>query len=208
TTELSWEIPIPHNAEKAIHLRLGEIGPYMIINPCSSNRARNWRNWSAERYASIIDHAQTAYGLNTTLSGGPSPRELNYAEQISSLCTHKPQNLVGQTKLKELAALCRGAKIMLAPDTGPAHIANAMGTPVIGLYASSNPDRTGPYGQQKITVNAYPEALRRELNKTVTEVKWGQRVRNPQIMELIEIEQVRAKMRQCLLPLQKASSHK
>jgi len=112
--------------------------------------------------------------------------EIDYAAAIQHLTSNKPLNLVGKTSLKELLAVLQQATIAISPDTGPAHLANAVGTPVIGLYATSNPERTGPYLNRELTVNKYPEALKEELGKNVDEVRWGQRVRNPQAMELIE----------------------
>ena len=55
------------------------------------------------------------------------------------------QNLVGQTSLKQLLAVLKLGHLVIAPDTGPAHMAVTVGTPVVGLYAHSNPKRTGPY---------------------------------------------------------------
>jgi heptosyltransferase I len=81
--------------------------------------------------------------------------------------------------LKELFALISVSQALICPDSGPAHMATAAGTPVIGLYASSNPDRTGPYLSRDSTVNMYPEAVGRFLGKTVDDLRWGQRVRDP-----------------------------
>ncbi|MFQ5730141.1 MAG: glycosyl transferase, partial [Waddliaceae bacterium] len=57
--------------------------------------------------------------------------------------------------------------------------------PVIGLYATSNPARTGPYLSQQWVVNKYPESVRSEFGKTVEEIPWGRRVRDPKAMERI-----------------------
>ena len=73
-------------------------------------------------------------------------------------------------------------------------MATAVGTPVIGLYATSNPDRTGPYLGRELTVNRYPDAVERFLGTAVDEVRWGQRVRDPGAMELITIEDVTSKI--------------
>jgi len=73
-------------------------------------------------------------------------------------------------------------------------MATALGTPVVGLYASSNPARTGPYLSQMFTINRYPDAIRRYLGKTEAEVRWGQRVRNPAVMALIEVADVTEKI--------------
>ena len=80
------------------------------------------------------------------------------------------------------------SNVVIAPDTGPAHIANGLGTPVIGLYATSNPKRTGPYFSQW-TINKYPQALEMQ-GLDEKQVKWGHRVRDPKALNLITVEDV------------------
>ena len=79
-------------------------------------------------------------------------------------------------------------------------MANAAGTPVVGLYATSNRLRTGPYHHQDLVVDRYPEAIKRQFGKSVDEVEWGTRVRDPDAMDLIRIEDVRARIDQALQP--------
>jgi len=66
----------------------------------------------------------------------------------------------------------------------------AVGTPVIGLYASSNPERSGPYLSRDYTVNMYPQAAGRYLGKAPDELRWGKRVRDPRVMDLIRLRDV------------------
>ncbi|MEO0996267.1 MAG: glycosyl transferase, partial [Pseudomonadota bacterium] len=75
---------------------------------------------------------------------------------------------------------------------------NAARTPVIGLYATSNPDRTGPYRYRELVVNAYPQAVAREFSQSVAELRWGQRVRNPDAMSLIDVDAVTDRVDQVL----------
>ena len=70
----------------------------------------------------------------------------------------------------------------------------ALGTPVIGLYASSNPKRTGPYNNVDLTVNAYPEACIKYFGKTEDNVTWGKRIRNRDVMNLIKTDDVKEKI--------------
>lgn len=189
--ELRWDIPVPGEAAKFAGERLPD-GPLLVINPCSSQRARNWRNWPADRYAAVADYAHERHGMRVILTGGPDPRERQMAADIIRQATRPVIDLVGRTSLKEMLAVLQHASLVIAPDTGPAHMATAAGVPVIGLYASSNPLRTGPYLSQQYVVNKYPEALRRYLNKTVETAKWGERVRHPDVMDLISVEEVKA----------------
>lgn len=203
--QLHWDIPIPEDVAKFADNQLPTGNPLLVINPCSSQRTRNWRNWPAERYAAIADYAHDRHGMHVVLTGGPGPRELQMATDIIHHAAHPVINLVGRTSLKEMLAVLQRATLVIAPDTGPAHMAIAAGTPVIGLYASSNPLRTGPYMSQHYVVNKYPEALRKYSQKTVETAKWGERVRHPDVMDLITVEDVKAMLDKVIADLKQRS---
>ena len=184
-----WDIPISEQDEEFARSRLGD-KPTLVINACSSSRARNFRNWRAERYAAVIDYAQKSYGLNIVLTGGPTDIEREMADSIVDKASDDVTNLVGQTTISQLYAVLAAARVVVAPDTGPTHLASAAGTPVIGLYASSNPLRTGPYNSRQWVVNQYPAAVEKYLHKSVDDVRWGQRVRDPAALDLLGFDQV------------------
>lgn len=73
-------------------------------------------------------------------------------------------------------------------------MATAVNTPVIGLYATTNPDRARPYLSADFTVNHYPQAVLDKYGKTVTEMPWGTRVRDSGTMDRITIEDVIGKL--------------
>lgn len=198
--EMRWDIPILEAAENFAAKHLPADKPVLAINPCSSARSRNWRNWPAERYAEIADYAAQHLGYQIVLTGGPAAKEREFADTIVRAMKTTPINLVGKTSLKEMLAVLKQARILIAPDTGPAHMATAVGTPVIGLYAGSNPLRTGPYLNLDTTINRYPEALQRYNGKTIDHAQWGERVRHLDVMRLITIEDVR-KMLDKLAPI-------
>ncbi len=189
-----WDIPIPPQAEEFARRHIPEGRDLLIISPCSSNRLRNWRNWSAENYAKVVDYAAERYGMGSLITGGGSELEREYGERIGSLARHTPVDLVGRTSLKQLLALLQRGRVLISPDSGPVHMATAVGTPVIGLYATSNPERTGPYYGRQWVVNRYPEAAREEFGRPVEQIRWGRRVRNPQAMQLISVEEVCRKL--------------
>jgi heptosyltransferase I len=186
--QLQWNIPIPTAAYDEVN-RLLPQKPFMVISPCSSMA---YRNWSVEGYSQVIDYAAEQYHLPTVLTGGPSTIEHEYGEMIFQLCKHKPVNFIGKTSLKELLAILQQAELLIAPDSGPAHMATAVGTPVIGLYATTNPDRARPYLNPDLVVSRYPEAVYQKYAKSVDEVPWGIRIREPGTMEQIRAEDVRA----------------
>lgn len=191
---LRWDIPLSERQLEYADAHTAGDQPILLVSPCSSQRARNFRNWSAENYAAAIKHAQKEFNCKVILSGGNTETELEYGRIISRLAGRGVINLIGQTTLKQLLALIAASDVLLCPDSGPAHMATAVGTAVIGLYATSNPDRSGPYLSRDLTVNAYPEAVGRYLGKSVSQLRWGQRVRDPGAMGLIRGADVNAKI--------------
>lgn len=197
--DLRWNIPL-----SAAHLDFARQyqsagQPMLLISPCSSLRSRNFRNWSAENYAAAANHARNRFNCKVILTGGKSAIELEYGRTISRLCDASLVNLIGKTSLKQLLALISHSRVVICPDSGPAHMATAAGTPVIGLYATSNPDRTGPYLSQSLRVNAYPDAVGTYLGKSVDALRWGQRVRDPGAMGLIRLASVTRRIDQVFM---------
>ncbi len=185
-TEVRWDIPIPDAAHAWAAAQLpGEL-PTLLVSPTSSHVLRNWR---PERYAAVIDHA-AARGWQTVLVGGPSATERSMADAIRAACRHAPTDLTGKDTLKQLLALMRRADLLLGPDSGPMHMANAVGTRVLGLHAASNPDRSGPYSDRRWCVNKYDEAARKYLGRPATEIPWGSKIERPGVMDLIGVDEV------------------
>jgi heptosyltransferase I len=162
----------------------------LAINPCSSVRPRNYRNWLPERYAAVADHAVRAHGCRVVFTGGPSAGEREFTDAVRARMDTDPIDLVGRTSLKQLLAVYRRCSALVAPDTGPAHVGTVAGIPVIGLYATSNPLRTGPYNSLQWTVNRYPENLERYCGQTVEQAPWGKRVRHEGAMAAITVADV------------------
>lgn len=188
---LRWDIPVPPEAGTFATQALPGARPWLAINACSSARLRNWRNWPADRFARVARHAATRHNMGIVLTGGPAEPERATARAIIEAAPGvEIVDLVGRTSLKQLLAVLGRAGALIAPDTGPAHIATAAGTPVIGLYATSNPLRTGPFLSQHYVINKYPEALRKYSGKSVEAARWGERVRHPEAMNLISVDEV------------------
>ena len=185
---LRWDIPLAAEDRDFARRFTDDDRPLVVISPCSSQRARNYRNWDVQNYASTVEHLESQFDARIVLTGGPSDLEKEYGAALAS--DSDAENLVAQTTLKQLAALIAAADLVICPDSGPAHMATALGTAVIGLYATSNPDRTGPYISKKLTINRYPDAIRRYLDKNVADVAWGERVRDPEAMGLITVPEV------------------
>ncbi|MDH5570977.1 MAG: glycosyltransferase family 9 protein [Gammaproteobacteria bacterium] len=183
---LQWDIPISAKVKDSV-TQFIPAKPYLIISPCSSMA---YRNWNMKGYAQVADYISEKHQLPVILTGGSSAVEKNYGIEIERQCKYKPVNLIGKTTLKELLAIIKQATAVISPDSGPAHMATAVNTPVIGLYACTNPDRARPYNSAKWTINSYPEAIKAEYGKTPDELIWGIRVRTEGTMDRITVEQV------------------
>jgi heptosyltransferase I len=191
---LRWDIPISAKDNEYARRLAGVDSPMVVISPCSSQRFRNFRNWSVANYIKIVNHLRRNYDARVILTGANTEIEQSYASQIAAGANADVINLVGQTSLKGLLALIDRASLVICPDSGPAHMAAATGTPVVGLYATSNRHRTGPYFSQHLVADRYPDAVRQEFNRPVDSLRWGQRVRDPAAMDMISLEDVTEKV--------------
>jgi heptosyltransferase I len=185
-TQVRWDIPVPEEAHAWAAEQLPGEAPTLLVSPTSSHALRNWR---PERYAAVMDHAATR-GWRVALVGGPSPGERAMADAVLAHCRCTPLDLTGKDTLKKLLAVLRRAQLLLTPDSGPMHMANAVGTKVLGLHAASNPDRSGPYSDRRWCVNKYDEAARRFLGKPASEIPWGSKIEKPGVMDLIGVDEV------------------
>ncbi|HJR71526.1 MAG TPA: glycosyltransferase family 9 protein [Gammaproteobacteria bacterium] len=189
-----WDIPVGADDVAAIAPLFASGRPTLVISPCTGQRFRNYRNWRADWYAEVADYAAQRYGAEVLLTGGNTAIEQTYGRDIGAAARAQPKNLIGTTNLKQLLAVLQRASVVLCPDSGPAHMATAVGTPVVGLYATSNRHRTGPYFSQELVVDKYPEAVAREFGRPIETLRWGQRVRDPAAMSLITVADVIAKL--------------
>lgn len=184
-TGVTWDLPVPAEArEWAAAQWPRDDTPVLMISPCSSHIRRNWY---PDRYAAVADHA-AAQGWRIVLCGGRSELERRMADAIIAAMRAPVLDLVGKDTLKQLPALLERASLLMTPDSGPMHIANAMGTRVLGLHAASNPDRSGPYSDRRFCADRYDDAARKYLGKPATELKWGTKIEFDDVMALIGVE--------------------
>lgn len=183
-----WQLPIP--AEQQAWAKAQIAGqPTLLICAAAS---KPFKNWTAAGYAALADHANRK-GMRVLLCGGPAQLERDLAGEIQRLSHSQPVDLVGQTNLKQLLALIKEASLVLAPDTGPTHMATLVGTPVIGLYAHHNPARTGPYLARDRVVSVYQELIEAETGKPLEALSWRTRLKDPDAMAKLPVERVIAR---------------
>lgn len=184
-THVRWDLPVPDIARDWARAQWPDDGGRtLLISPCSSHVLRNWR---AERYAAVADHAATR-GWRVVLAGGRSPLERDTADAILDAMRAPALDLVGKDTLKQLPALLERADLVMTPDSGPMHIANAMGTKVLGLHAASNPVRSGPYSDLRYCVDRYDDAARTYLGKPASAIGWGTKIEHAGVMDLVTVE--------------------
>ncbi|MEN6424841.1 MAG: glycosyltransferase family 9 protein [Phycisphaerales bacterium] len=121
--------------------------PYAVIIPGSAQVSKCW---PADRFAALSDRLASEHGLAVFATGGKS--ESPMIEQIQSLAKRPIANLAGRTSLPELVEVLRRAKLVVSNDTGPGHIAAALGRPLVMMFSWSNPLRVGPYGRPECIV--------------------------------------------------------
>jgi lipopolysaccharide heptosyltransferase I len=114
--------------------------PFVAITP-----GARWetKRWFPERFADVIDQLAVNPGLRSVLLGGRD--ELAPSARIQELCRFSPVSLTGVTTLRQLVAVLAEAAVVLCHDSGPMHMASALGRPMVSLVGPTNPCRTGPY---------------------------------------------------------------
>lgn len=184
-TEVQWDLATPADAHDWARAQWEDDGrPVLAISPCSSHVRRNWY---ADRYAAVADHASER-GWRVVLCGGRSELERSTADAIIAQAWHPLLDLVGRDTLKQLPALLGRTQLVMTPDSGPMHIANAVGAKVLGLHAASNPHRSGPYSDRRYCVDRYDDAARKYLGKPASALKWGAKIEFDNVMELVSVD--------------------
>jgi heptosyltransferase I len=126
----------------------------VALVPASANAKKDW---PAERYVAVADAIEGELGARAVLVGGPGGREAAAARLISERAARPPLWMMGDG-VRRLIWLLEASAAVVAPDTGPLHIARAMGTPVVGLFGHTNPWRVGPYRvYEDLWLDAYTE---------------------------------------------------
>jgi len=113
--------------------------PYVLINP-----GAGWPNkqWPPDRFGALAAWIQQRYGLHSLVAWGPHEEALGAA-----VVTHArgAAQVAPRTSIGDLLAIAKAARLVVSGDTGPMHLAAAVGTPLVGLFGPTNPARNGPF---------------------------------------------------------------
>jgi lipopolysaccharide heptosyltransferase II len=121
--------------------------PLLAIHP-----GAGWatKRWPARHFAAIATRAQRDFGAGIALIGGKDC--CGAATEIAAQLQRPPLDLTGRTTLRQLAALCESADVVLSGDSGPMHLAAAVGTRVVSVFTCTNTIRHAPHGQAQHVV--------------------------------------------------------
>jgi len=141
-----FDFPVPPAAERLVDQLLTEAGPPSGKPLVVMHAMTRWatKHWLPERFATVAD-GLIERGCSVVLSGATQDRDR--IDEIAGAMKHPALRLDGRLGLQALAALFRRARVVVSTDTGPMHIAAAVGTPVVALFGPTSPRRTGPYGE-------------------------------------------------------------
>jgi heptosyltransferase-1 len=142
--DVSFPMPLIKESDYIKKLKK-DIGDYAVIVP-----GARWKTkiWPAERFGQLA----ATLNIRSLLIGGQADAVL--ANKIETLSSGMALSLAGKTDLNDLISLMRGARYVITNDTGPMHIAAALGLQVVAIFGPTNPVRTGPYGKNNIIVTA------------------------------------------------------
>jgi lipopolysaccharide heptosyltransferase I len=116
------------------------------------------KNWITQGYIHLIQHLTSNEAFRVTMIGDAS-QEAMATEILEQIDINDPINLVGRTSLLELAAVLKYSTLAVGPDSGPGHLAAALGTPYISLFGPTSPIRTAPYGYEHLVVRTRLECM-------------------------------------------------
>lgn len=126
--------------------------PLVAFHPYSN---RKNKEWPPERFAALMDHVNDRHACSVLLTGGPGDRPA--AEALVGRCLTRVHNLAGRTSLAELPGIFQACRLLVGVDTGPLHIAAAVGTPTLSLYGPTDPAAWSPAGDGHVVVSSRSE---------------------------------------------------
>ena len=164
-----WQFPMPHSpaAEDRVSERLAalELGDFIVINP-----GGGWtsKRWAPERFAEFIRGFAATEHCAVLVTGSPAEEPM-----IGSILKQAPpgRSYYFPSNLMEFVALVRRARLFLGGDTGPLHLAAAVGTPIVAIYGPTSPARNGPFAARDITI--WNEDLAGKSPAKTRHAHWG-----------------------------------
>ncbi len=152
---VQFELPVNPSCLDSVNELLASVnvmlGEYVVFVPGSTHSGKCW---PVERFAALADKISSRFNLPILAVGAKSDSSI--IETIRRLTAVPIINFAGQTSLGQLVALLKDAKLVVSNDTGPGHIAAALGTPLVLMFSWSNPARIAPYGRAECMIAREP----------------------------------------------------
>ena len=157
TNEIEYKLPVSNDDREKVDELMKKhgikgVGSLIAINPVAKWESKLWPN---ERFSRLADTIIDEYDAKIIFTGGPEDRPI--IQDIMSAMKGRALNLAGHTTLKMLAALYEKTVLVISTDTGPMHLAAAVGLPVVALFGPTAAWRTGPYGAGHHIITAESE---------------------------------------------------
>jgi heptosyltransferase-2 len=147
--ELTPGVPDRVFAQNIVRSLGSEDRPLIALNPGASHRVNRW---GTDRFAALADRLTNELRARVIVIGGPD--DVTLAEEIASKTASKPLLMAGKASLLQVGALLERCDVLVSGDTGPMHLATAVGTRVAALFGAADPARTGPVGRGHRVVQA------------------------------------------------------
>jgi len=120
---------------------VGTPGPFVAIHPGAAYGSA--KRWLPERFAEVADALAEAWGARVVVLG--SPEEIALAQSVCAAMRGPALNLAGRTTTRDLMAVLAQASCLVCNDSGPMHVAAALGVPVVAVFGPTDPRRTAPW---------------------------------------------------------------
>lgn len=153
---MQWLIPITESERLEQDSFFAPLCDRPVIGVVGASANHN-KDWPAERYPQLVDALAERFDAHVMLIGGPGEREQNVARLVTEKARYRPVWGLGDS-IRRLVWMIDGCNVLIAPDTGPVHIARALEVPVVGLYGHTNPWRVGPWRKyEDLWIDKYTE---------------------------------------------------
>jgi lipopolysaccharide heptosyltransferase I len=154
---------------------------------CVIHPAARWKTkqWPAERYAELADWLIARKRYLVVLIGGK-----DQADQVSHVINRmreRPLNLVARTTLAQLAVLLRQANLVVTNDSGPMHLAAAVGAPVVAIFGPTDPRKVGPFGPGHFVLKKTVDCSRCRRNRCVQDLSCLKAITIEEVEEAVEL---------------------
>jgi ADP-heptose:LPS heptosyltransferase len=150
-TTVQFVLPVDEGADDSVNRLLSghnvDRNHYAVLIPGSAHPDKCW---PVKKFAALADKISLLFHLPIVLAGAKS--EKTVTEKLRALASVPIVDMAGLTNLNELAALLKSARLVVSNDTGPGHIAAALGSPLVMMFSWSNPARIYPYGRKNCAV--------------------------------------------------------